>query len=151
MCPASFLFYSLSLHDALPISFCARFCRDCVPWCALQRRRPRSPPSAALPPCPGNLPDPERTTMIDSMLQDTFDQVLHRNPGEPEFHQAVREVFESLEVIQGHHPEYNDRSEEQTSELQSRGHLVCRLLLEKKKNKIDDVRRRLLVQMKPDE
>src|SRR6266702_6634431 len=30
------------------------------------------------------------------------------------------------------------RSEEHTSELQSRGHLVCRLLLEKKKNKIID-------------
>src|SRR5437660_2345920 len=29
-----------------------------------------------------------------------------------------------------------DRSEEHTSELQSRGHLVCRLLLEKKKKKI---------------
>src|SRR5690625_6240906 len=28
----------------------------------------------------------------------------------------------------------NRRSEEHTSELQSRGHLVCRLLLEKKKN-----------------
>src|SRR5215510_1320424 len=28
----------------------------------------------------------------------------------------------------------NARSEEHTSELQSRGHLVCRLLLEKKKN-----------------
>src|SRR5690625_6452866 len=28
----------------------------------------------------------------------------------------------------------NQRSEEHTSELQSRGHLVCRLLLEKKKN-----------------
>src|SRR5437870_5093761 len=28
----------------------------------------------------------------------------------------------------------NDRSEEHTSELQSRGHLVCRLLLEKKKD-----------------
>src|SRR5690625_5825577 len=28
----------------------------------------------------------------------------------------------------------NERSEEHTSELQSRGHLVCRLLLEKKKN-----------------
>src|SRR5439155_22581990 len=28
-----------------------------------------------------------------------------------------------------------DRSEEHTSELQSRGHLVCRLLLEKKKTK----------------
>src|SRR6266702_7374063 len=30
------------------------------------------------------------------------------------------------------------RSEEHTSELQSRGHLVCRLLLEKKKNKKND-------------
>src|SRR5690625_2244647 len=30
------------------------------------------------------------------------------------------------------------RSEEHTSELQSRGHLVCRLLLEKKKNKLDE-------------
>src|SRR5439155_3379319 len=29
-----------------------------------------------------------------------------------------------------------DRSEEHTSELQSRGHLVCRLLLEKKKKEI---------------
>src|SRR5439155_24368524 len=29
--------------------------------------------------------------------------------------------------------ERHDRSEEHTSELQSRGHLVCRLLLEKKK------------------
>src|SRR5207253_8190723 len=28
----------------------------------------------------------------------------------------------------------SERSEEHTSELQSRGHLVCRLLLEKKKN-----------------
>src|SRR5690625_7025265 len=30
-------------------------------------------------------------------------------------------------------PRTEDRSEEHTSELQSRGHLVCRLLLEKKK------------------
>src|SRR5215208_7540127 len=29
-------------------------------------------------------------------------------------------------------PDYFNRSEEHTSELQSRGHLVCRLLLEKK-------------------
>src|SRR5690625_5459444 len=32
-----------------------------------------------------------------------------------------------------------NRSEEHTSELQSRGHLVCRLLLEKKKKIVDDV------------
>src|SRR5690625_6311632 len=31
------------------------------------------------------------------------------------------------------HPVSEERSEEHTSELQSRGHLVCRLLLEKKK------------------
>src|SRR5207253_10457040 len=30
----------------------------------------------------------------------------------------------------------SERSEEHTSELQSRGHLVCRLLLEKKKQKV---------------
>src|SRR5437870_9757027 len=30
------------------------------------------------------------------------------------------------------------RSEEHTSELQSRGHLVCRLLLEKKKKKLNN-------------
>src|SRR5690625_7535996 len=35
---------------------------------------------------------------------------------------------------QGAHPAARKRSEEHTSELQSRGHLVCRLLLEKKKN-----------------
>src|SRR5690625_6187365 len=32
---------------------------------------------------------------------------------------------------------WNQRSEEHTSELQSRGHLVCRLLLEKKKLILD--------------
>src|SRR2546422_5935945 len=35
-----------------------------------------------------------------------------------------------------------ERSEEHTSELQSRLHLVCRLLLEKKKNRRDGSRRR---------
>src|SRR5690625_7075253 len=38
------------------------------------------------------------------------------------------------EVAQG--ATISDRSEEHTSELQSRGHLVCRLLLEKKKPNI---------------
>src|SRR5215510_15739163 len=33
-------------------------------------------------------------------------------------------------------PRGSTRSEEHTSELQSRGHLVCRLLLEKKKKKL---------------
>src|SRR5207253_11357649 len=40
-------------------------------------------------------------------------------------------VFTARSVFE----ESQQRSEEHTSELQSRGHLVCRLLLEKKKNK----------------
>src|SRR5437660_12616105 len=36
-------------------------------------------------------------------------------------------------VLGGHGDDMVPRSEEHTSELQSRGHLVCRLLLEKKK------------------
>src|SRR5439155_26648749 len=39
----------------------------------------------------------------------------------------------ALEVGSGMQPLEYPRSEEHTSELQSRGHLVCRLLLEKKK------------------
>src|SRR2546421_2397334 len=38
------------------------------------------------------------------------------------------------EGVAGHGAEYDDRSEEHTSELQSRSDLVCRLLLEKKKH-----------------
>src|SRR5436309_9761762 len=39
---------------------------------------------------------------------------------------------------QGHSRQKDRRSEEHTSELQSRENLVCRLLLEKKKNHSDD-------------
>ena len=46
--------------------------------------------------------------MLGSTLQTTLDTVLARNPGEPEFHQAVHEVFDSLAVVQERHPEYND-------------------------------------------
>src|SRR5437870_8223735 len=40
---------------------------------------------------------------------------------------------EADEASNFHHGRNSFRSEEHTSELQSRGHLVCRLLLEKKK------------------
>src|SRR5438309_8965679 len=39
------------------------------------------------------------------------------------------------ELASGFHLLYTQRSEEHTSELQSQFHLVCRLLLEKKKHK----------------
>ena len=33
-------------------------------------------------------------------------EVQAKNPAEPEFHQAVREVAESLEIVLDRHPEY---------------------------------------------
>src|SRR3712207_6938120 len=47
-------------------------------------------------------------------------------------------------------PESDDRSEEHTSELQSRQYLVCRLLLEKKKKKLKALlQHELTAQYKP--
>jgi glutamate dehydrogenase (NADP+) len=40
------------------------------------------------------------------ILEQTMQNVIARNPGEPEFHQAVREVFESLEVVAEANPHY---------------------------------------------
>src|SRR5690625_5658959 len=61
------------------------------------------------------------------------------NPALPEVRERltdiVRDLIEKYEVDGIHFDDYfYPRSEEHTSELQSRGHLVCRLLLEKKKN-----------------
>lgn len=43
---------------------------------------------------------------LSSTLQEEFDIVVRRNPGEAEFHQAVREVLESLAPVIDKHPEY---------------------------------------------
>src|SRR5437870_8347515 len=55
------------------------------------------------------------------------------------FRSHLREILkvdrESTLLEKGKAGRNFDRSEEHTSELQSRGHLVCRLLLEKKKKK----------------
>src|SRR2546422_5656457 len=45
----------------------------------------------------------------------------------------------SASVLVIGHDVMQDRSEEHTSELQSRLHLVCRLLLEKKKKKLNSI------------
>ncbi len=41
-------------------------------------------------------------------LRDVYDDVLRRNPGETEFHQAVYEVLSSLHPVVTKHPEYAD-------------------------------------------
>ena len=42
----------------------------------------------------------------NSYLQGVYDQVIKRNPGEPEFLQAVQEVLESLEPLVDKEPQY---------------------------------------------
>src|SRR3712207_8663730 len=85
--------YTLSLHDALPISEALH--REEVRQATAARRHKPGPPRLCLPP-----------------------QWTRRG---------------------GRHLARRDRSEEHTSELQSRQYLVCRLLLEKKKkNYIED-------------
>ncbi|MGF1643729.1 MAG: NADP-specific glutamate dehydrogenase [Thiotrichales bacterium] len=46
------------------------------------------------------------TTVLDEKLEPIFQDVLRRNPGEIEFHQAVREVLESLGPVLVKHPEF---------------------------------------------
>ncbi len=41
-----------------------------------------------------------------TIVQNAYDQVLKRNPGETEFHQAVKEVLDSLGPVLDKHPEY---------------------------------------------
>ena len=43
---------------------------------------------------------------MDKHLATIRDEVFRRNPGEAEFHQAVTEVFDSLEAVSVKHPEY---------------------------------------------
>src|SRR2546429_7777662 len=78
--------YTLSLHDALPISKCKSRCCDCWP--------------------------------IHLAFTHCSKKALHFRPTTAKFRSLAWRAF---------------RSEEHTSELQSRLHLVCRLLLEKKK------------------
>ncbi len=43
-----------------------------------------------------------------SYVKESFDRVRLRDPDQPEFHQAVWEVLETLEPVFDKHPEYID-------------------------------------------
>jgi glutamate dehydrogenase (NADP+) len=45
---------------------------------------------------------------LHDKLHDVYAEVLRRNPGETEFHQAVKEVLESLGPVVDKHPAYGD-------------------------------------------
>jgi glutamate dehydrogenase (NADP+) len=46
---------------------------------------------------------------MNERLAQIFDTVVERNPGEPEFHQAVKEVLESLSPVLPKHPELGEK------------------------------------------
>ncbi|MBU2693787.1 NADP-specific glutamate dehydrogenase [Nocardioides sp. WV_118_6] len=47
-------------------------------------------------------------TALNPTLQPIFDEILARNPGETEFHQATRELLDSMDPVVRRHPEYTD-------------------------------------------
>src|SRR3989449_4520391 len=73
-------------------------------------------------------------TSFESLVREMLDQ-LGEDPSREGLRQTPARVETSLKwLTHGYHMSVA-RSEEHTSELQSRLHLVCRLLLEKKKKK----------------
>ena len=45
---------------------------------------------------------------MENYISELMAEVKAKNPAEPEFHQAVQEVLESLATVLEHHPEYRD-------------------------------------------
>src|SRR3712207_7680688 len=76
------------------------------------------------------------------VLSDDFDGPWVQVDGEAEvldLPEALEPLVDYYRAISGEHPDWDEyrRSEEHTSELQSRQYLVCRLLLEKKNQRIE--------------
>src|SRR5207253_10514247 len=95
--------YTLSLHDALPISQCpsrTSWNATAFPFIVHCWQATR---------CASSVVTPFATAVSFPVAR----SITHTSPNCPSA--------------------FVERSEEHTSELQSRGHLVCRLLLEKKK------------------
>ncbi len=47
-------------------------------------------------------------TQVDEQVTEYYNKLLQRNAGEPEFHQAVREVLDSLKIVLEKDPHYAD-------------------------------------------
>src|SRR5690625_6601359 len=76
-----------------------------------------------------SFPTRRSSDLIIAMKQGSI--IAHGKPEQIITEQLIHDVYGVRVKVK----EDETRSEEHTSELQSRGHLVCRLLLEKKKKK----------------
>src|SRR5690625_5948276 len=83
----------------------------------------------------------EMDNVVDSLYEKVISEILEEKNGNQKEKQYIIQTALSVRYIEriadhatniGESIIYLVRSEEHTSELQSRGHLVCRLLLEKK-------------------
>src|SRR5690348_17499091 len=82
------------------------------------------------------LPPPPRSTLFPYTTLFRSRWEFHESPGACSQRICVRRRFRGAKRRGSSDPNRWCRSEEHTSELQSPVHLVCRLLLEKKKKKI---------------
>src|SRR5207253_3819744 len=76
-----------------------------------------------------------RRFLDDLVWKHFFDDVRLEEPGVTQYVSKMLVDFVDVGNLYRLQNAQGKRSEEHTSELQSRGHLVCRLLLEKKKKK----------------
>src|SRR5438309_2980128 len=101
------------------------------------------------------LPRPPRSTLFPytTLFRSFLSQDSHRQSWSRANYMAgtthssgsqIHTICHLLRCKSGLCRPYNSRSEEHTSELQSQFHLVCRLLLEKKKKKTHDNLRQVL-------
>lgn len=49
------------------------------------------------------------SAIMNEKIESIYRQIVNRNPGEVEFHQAVKEVLDTLGVVLAKHPEYLDQ------------------------------------------
>lgn len=49
------------------------------------------------------------SSIMNEKIESIYRQIVNRNPGEVEFHQAVKEVLDTLGVVLAKHPEYLDQ------------------------------------------
>jgi len=52
--------------------------------------------------------NPPEVKVPGGYVEDVMNRVRAKNPAEPEFHQAVQEVFDSLSLVLAKHPEFED-------------------------------------------
>src|SRR5687768_17918838 len=89
----------------------------------------RRPPRSTLFPYTTLFRSPWKSLWVPGLTQTMLGVIVANNKT------TVGLGFASIPQHPKTRPKQGDRSEEHTSELQSRLHLVCRLLLEKKKKK----------------